>query len=112
MQASSAPLVMRIGALPSPGDVGHHYWFLPVGLLLSDTFPSLNRIRLVTSPLLVIAARRDSIVPTAQSERLFRAAASPKRLLIVPDVDHNDHALLAGPAVIEAIVDFLGGLVQ
>jgi len=92
-------------------DVGrHHYPFLPVGLLLRDTFPSLDQIRLINCPLLVIAAEHDGIVPTEQSERVYAAAAPPKRLLLVEDVDHNDYELLAGPRVIAAILEFLRGL--
>lgn len=86
----------------------HHYPFLPIRMLLRDTFDSLDRISLVKGPLLVIAARRDSIVPTPLSEQLFAAApASPKQLLIVENVDHNDYELLAGPQVVGAVVDFI-----
>lgn len=105
-------LILR-SPFTSLADVGrHHYRFLPVGLLLRDRFPSLDRIHVVTSPLLVIAATHDSIVPTAQSERLFAAARPPKRLLMIENADHNDYELLAGPRVIAAIVDFLGELVH
>jgi fermentation-respiration switch protein FrsA (DUF1100 family) len=88
----------------------HHYPFLPAGWLLRDRFPSLDRIARVACPLLVIAARHDSIVPSEQSERLYAAAASPKRLLMLEDADHNDYALLAGPKVIGTIVEFLGSV--
>lgn len=89
-------------------DLGrHHYPFLPVRSFLSDRFPSLDRVPNVRSPILVIAARNDSIVPAAQSERLFAAISSPRRLMILDDVDHNDYDLLAGGRVIAAIVDFL-----
>jgi hypothetical protein len=91
-------------------DMGrHHYPFLPVRWFLRDRFPSLERIGQIGCPVLVIAAEHDSIVPAAQSRRLYAAAPSPKRLLVVEDADHNDYELLAGPRVIEAIVEFLGG---
>ena len=92
-------------------DVGRvHYGWLPVGLLLSDRYPSLDRIAQVRSPLLVIAGSNDSIVPAEQSRRLFDAANEPKRLLIVEGADHNDEALAAGPKVIAAVRDFLASL--
>ena len=94
-------------------DVGrHHYPFLPVNLVLRDRFPSLTRIASLASPLLVIATDKDDVVPTAQSERLYNAAASPKRLVIIEGAGHNDEEILAGPRVIAAIVEFLNGISQ
>jgi fermentation-respiration switch protein FrsA (DUF1100 family) len=89
-------------------DVGRvHYPFLPVSLLLRDRYASLERITRLTRPLLVIATDRDEVVPTAQSERLFEAARSPKRIVIIDGTGHNDEELLAGPRVTAAIVGFL-----
>src|SRR5262245_38599714 len=59
-------------------DVGrYHYPFLPVNAILRDRFPSIDRIRRIGCPLLVIMGSHDSIVPSAQSRRLYEAAASP-----------------------------------
>lgn len=92
-------------------DMGrHHYPVLPVALLLRDRFPSLDRIAAVRSPLLVIAGDRDTIVPISQSERLYAAASSPKQLVVLEGLDHNDYELLAGPRLIAAIVDFFGSV--
>jgi uncharacterized protein len=87
----------------------HHYPFLPVGWLLADRFASIDRIRDIRCPLLIIAADHDSIIPTDQSRRLFEGALEPKQLLIVERTDHNDYELLAGPRVLDAIAAFLDG---
>ena len=60
----------------------------------------------------MIATDQDDVVPTAQSERLYNAAASPKRLVIIEGAGHNDEEILAGPRVIAAIVEFLNGISQ
>jgi fermentation-respiration switch protein FrsA (DUF1100 family) len=92
-------------------DMGrHHYPLLPVESMLRDTFLSLDRIPSIQSPLLVIAGDGDTIVPIAQSRRLYDAALSPKELLVVEGLEHNDYELLAGPRVIAAIVGFINGL--
>jgi fermentation-respiration switch protein FrsA (DUF1100 family) len=92
-------------------DVGRfHYPFLPVALVLRDRFPSLVRIATLERPLLVIATDKDDVVPTAQSERLYNAAAPPKRLVIIEGAGHNDEEILAGHRVIAAIVEFLNGV--
>ena len=94
-------------------DVGRvHYPFLPVALVLRDRFPSLARIASLQRPLLVIATDRDEVVPIAQSERLYNAATSPKRLVIIEGAGHNDEEILAGRRVIAAIVEFLNGAIR
>ena len=103
----SAALILR-SPFTSMADVGqHHYPFLPVRLLLRDTFPSIDRINRIRSPLLVIAGERDRIVPIQQSRRLYEAASAPKTLVVFPEADHNDYELLAGDGMIQAIVRFL-----
>lgn len=84
-----------------------HYPFLPVRWLLKDRFPSIERISRVGCPVLVIAGGQDSIIPTAQSRRLFEAASDPKQFVILDGADHNDFELVAGPRVIGAVSEFL-----
>ena len=102
-----AALVLR-SPFTSMADIGqHHYPFLPVRLLLRDRFASIDRIQRIQVPLLVIAGAHDRIIPIENSRRLYDAAAAPKTLLVIPDADHNDDALLAGDEMIEAVVRFL-----
>jgi fermentation-respiration switch protein FrsA (DUF1100 family) len=102
-----AALVLR-SPFTSLADIGqHHYPFLPVRLLLRDRFSAIDRIRRIRVPLLVIAGGRDRIVPIDHSRRLYEAAMDPKTLLVLPDADHNDDALLAGDEMITAIVRFV-----
>jgi uncharacterized protein len=92
-------------------DVGrHHYPFLPVRTLLSDRFASIDCVDRLSCPLLVIAAARDSVVPSEQSRRLYEAARPPKHLVIIEGVDHNDYELLAGPRMRAEILQFLHAL--
>ena len=72
-----------------------------------DRYASLDRIKQIRSPLLVIAGSNDTIVPAAQSRTLFEAANEPKRLLIIEGADHNDEAVAAGPQVVAAVAGFL-----
>jgi hypothetical protein len=102
-----AALILR-SPFTSMTEIGqHHYPFLPVRWLLRDRFDTFNRIARIRCPLLVIAGGRDRIVPIDDSRRLYEAAGAPKKLLVLPDADHNDDALLAGREMIDAIVTFL-----
>jgi fermentation-respiration switch protein FrsA (DUF1100 family) len=102
-----AALVLR-SPFTSLADVGRkHYPFLPVRWLLSDRYPSLERIAALDCPLLVIAGERDAIVPPGQSRTLFEAApVSRKRFLSLPG-GHNDYDLLAGERLIDEMTAFV-----
>lgn len=100
-------LVLR-SPFTSLADVGRwHYPFLPVRLLLTDSFPSLGRIPRVRSPVLVVAGENDRIVPPSHSRRVFEAAAGPKRYVSIPGADHNDEELLAGERLMQELLRFL-----
>jgi fermentation-respiration switch protein FrsA (DUF1100 family) len=107
-----AALILR-SPYTSMADVGaHHYPFLPVRLLLRDRFASADAIGRIRSALLVIAGDQDEVVPFEQSRRLFDAASSPKEFVAIPGASHNDEALLAGDAMIQAIVRFVTAHIQ
>jgi uncharacterized protein len=107
---SPAALVLR-SPFASMADVGqHHYPFLPVRLLLRDRYASIDRIRQVRCPVLVIAGAQDRIVPLEHSRQLYEAASSAKKLVILPGADHNDAALASGREMIAAIVQFLASV--
>ena len=102
-----AALVLR-SPFTSMTDVGaFHYPLLPVRWLLRDRFDTASRIAGLGCPLLVVAGDQDTIVPYAQSRRVFDAAAEPKRFVTIAGADHNDPALADGPDLIEAIDRFL-----
>jgi uncharacterized protein len=102
-----AALVLR-SPFTSLADVGRvHYPWLPVGRLLIDRYPSIDRIGALAAPVLVIAGDRDDIVPEALSRRLYDAAPDPKRYLPVPGAGHNDPELLDGRRMLAEVGRFL-----
>ena len=84
-----------------------HYPWVPARWLLRDRFAGIDLVGRLRSPLLVIAGDRDTIVPLADSRRLFDAAHEPKQFVTVAGADHNDPALAEGPVMIDAVVTFL-----
>jgi fermentation-respiration switch protein FrsA (DUF1100 family) len=89
-------------------DVGRtHYPWLPVGGLLKDRYPSVERIGSVTVPVLVIAGDADGIVPIDQSRTIFESVPGQKQLVVIPGADHNDPELAHGPDVIDATIRFV-----
>ena len=107
LQRPPAALVLR-SPFTSLSDVGKvHFPWLPVGWLLTERYPSLDRIDSLSVPVMVIAGNRDDIVPESLSRKLYDAAPDPKRYLLVPGAGHNDPELADGPGMVDAVRDFL-----
>jgi len=107
VEHTPAALILR-SPFTSLADVGrYHYPLLPVRLLLRDRFESITRADQVRCPVLVIAGRRDTIVPIDHTRRLYDAVVAPKTFVEIPSADHNDDELLAGDEMLESILRFL-----
>jgi fermentation-respiration switch protein FrsA (DUF1100 family) len=62
--------------------------FMPVRWLMLDQFRSIDYIKDVHAPLLVLHGARDRVVPIVFGERLFAAANEPKRFVRFPEGSH------------------------
>jgi hypothetical protein len=60
----------------------------PVGLLLSERFDSLSKVRSLRVPILFLHGSADSVVPSEMSQRLYDAAPKPKQLFVISGADH------------------------
>ncbi|HEY7244157.1 MAG TPA: alpha/beta fold hydrolase [Xanthobacteraceae bacterium] len=80
------------------------YWFFPVRLLIKDPFRSDLRIGSVTAPILVLHGERDSVVPIALGDQLYKLIAAPKRFVRFPGAGHNE---LASYGALETARQFL-----
>ncbi len=82
------------------------YNLFPIEFILHQRFDSLSKLRLLQIPLLLIHGTSDRTVPSFMSERLFNLAEVPKKLLMVPDADHNNVANVSGEKYLETIKQF------
>ncbi|MCA9053662.1 MAG: alpha/beta hydrolase [Planctomycetaceae bacterium] len=93
-----------------------HYPYLPVSWALVDRYPSIDRIREITCPLLVMHGDQDRIVPFEQAEQLFAAAAEEsangagKKFVRLAGAGHNDILYVAAEQVEDALREFLHAL--
>jgi fermentation-respiration switch protein FrsA (DUF1100 family) len=81
-----------------------HYPYLPVSFLLKHPFDSIERAPRISTPLLVLAAQRDSIVPPQHARALFAQWRGPKTWREFAGAGHND--LDADPEYWKAIAAF------
>ena len=67
------------------------YWFLPIELLLQQHFESLEKMKSIKMPVLVITGTEDIQIPVEMGERLYAAAPEFKQLVIIPGGGHDNH---------------------
>ena len=66
------------------------YFWLPLGLLISDKYDIERNIRSVTAPVLILHGERDAVIPVEMGWRVYRAANEPKRIELFPQGNHDD----------------------
>jgi len=108
-----AGVILR-SAFSSLADVArHHYPIMPIGLLLNERYDSVEMIREVTCPILMLHGQRDTIVPYALARKLFAAAPErsaagvPKQFIDLPHSDHNDVLESDGELIANVVSEFI-----
>ena len=77
--------------MSSAVDVAHeHYPYLLAGLLLRDSYRSVDYIENIDMPLLVIHGDKDAIIPLQLGKALVDHAREPKTLVVLEGAGHNN----------------------
>lgn len=82
---------------------------LPVRLLLTEEFNSLERIRNLQMPVLLLYGANDKSVPVRMSHKLYEAAPEPKQQLIIKGANHNSIYQPGADSYLKAIESFITG---
>ena len=99
-QQSVAALVL-LSPFDSVASLGaERFPFLPVRALIRDKFDNLAVIGRVTSPILLIHAEGDQVIPVRHARRLLEAAKVPTEAVFVRGSSHEFSARDAGDAVL------------
>ena len=80
------------------------------GWAVRNHFNSVELIREVNAPVVILHAELDEIVPHSQGVKLFEAANHPKRFVTLPDASHNNAHHVAADVMADALLDFRDGL--
>lgn len=83
--------------------------WVPASLILTQKFDSLEKIKLVDLPILLVHGTGDRLIPSRFSEALYRAARVPKKLLLVENGSHNN-SMWMGDRQYQQALDELFGL--
>lgn len=88
------------------------FGFLPVHLVIKTKLNSIEKIRSVQVPLLVLHGTDDRTVPFELGQRLFEAANEPKEFYSIQGADHNDTYVVGGKPYFEKLTEFIRRIVQ
>jgi hypothetical protein len=104
----SAALVVEMGLSSASAMAETVTPWLPRWLhwLGKNRFESARKLTNVRCPVLITHGARDSLIPVEQGRALYEAAREPKRLLIIPDADH-DLPGSGGSDYLDFIADFI-----
>jgi fermentation-respiration switch protein FrsA (DUF1100 family) len=80
---------------------------LPIASLLRTRYDTVEKVRRIKSPLLVIHGDQDEVVPYSQGKEVFAAAPEPKDFYTIRGARHNDTYLVGGDPYFAALKDFI-----
>nr|WP_010471600.1 alpha/beta hydrolase [Acaryochloris sp. CCMEE 5410] len=79
---------------------------VPIPIFPFDKFTSLDRLKQVKVPVLVMHGENDQVIPIDHGRQLFAAASGPKRSLWVAGAGHNNFPQVAGERYFQALNEF------
>ena len=92
----SGALVLESTFTSIPGVSKMLYPYLP-SFIIKTQYPTLERVKKNTAPLLVIHGDRDNIIPFSMGEELYESSISKQKTFFhVPNADHDNLMDLAG----------------
>jgi fermentation-respiration switch protein FrsA (DUF1100 family) len=80
--------------------------WVPVQLLLTQTFDSVHKIARVRMPVFIAHGAADKYVPSRFSQELYDAAPEPKKLLVVTNGTHNNSMRIGNGEYRAALQEF------
>jgi uncharacterized protein len=84
--------------------------FLPVRLLLTDTYDSIGNLKAFKGSIAVVGAEQDDIIPIKHANDLYSSLPNTKkRMWIIKEAGHNDWPMRTDTSWWKEITDFASG---
>lgn len=81
------------------------YWLFPVEFLLRQRFESLEKMKSVGMPVLIITGTEDLQIPVEMGKRLYEAAPEFKQFLVVQGGGHDNHLSSQHRQLVEKFIE-------
>ncbi len=98
-------LILESAMTSVPDVAARIYPFLPVRLLARFKYNTIDYIREISCPVLIIHSPDDEIIPYENGQKLFAAAKEPKRFLQLSG-GHNEGFMMTGERYTDALREF------
>jgi uncharacterized protein len=79
----------------------------PLNWILTQHFDSIAKIKTLQVPVLIIHGTADRVIPLTMGQELYRAAPTPKQLVIIPQAGHNDLLRVGGKKYFSNLQQFI-----
>ena len=89
-QRQAEALILETPFLSAVDVAADRYWYLPVGLLMSDQYPVKEWMKTVDEPLFVAHGTADQTIGVSHGERVYALAKHPMAMWIEPGAGHSD----------------------
>ena len=86
--------------------------WLPIGPLLITRYDTLDKIKKIKVPVLVLHGNRDEIVPFEHGKAIFAAAPEPKKFFTIVGASHNDTYAIGGETYFRELRLFIESTAQ
>lgn len=104
-----AGVVLEVPYTTIPDVVTHHYPLVtPASWLLMDRYESVNKIKYVKAPVLILQAGKDMVVPPILAKQLFDAAEPPKTILTNINAGHL--GIYTSTDIVKGLFSFISNL--
>jgi fermentation-respiration switch protein FrsA (DUF1100 family) len=105
-KVSPKGLIVESAFTSVPDLASQFYPFFPVRLLSRYNYNTLEYIKKVHVPVLVVHSPMDDIIPFSHGEKIFEAANEPKSFLRITG-GHNDGFLMSGKDYVQGLKKFI-----
>ncbi|MBW7876868.1 MAG: alpha/beta hydrolase [Candidatus Cloacimonetes bacterium] len=85
------------------------YPWLPVLLLSRVQYPTLEDVKAVRCPVLIVHSTQDEVIPYPHGQKIFETAPEPKSFVTITG-DHNEGYFTSGKTYVDGLKSFLMGL--
>lgn len=105
-QHTPAALVLESTFTSMPDIAAESYRLIPARLMTRYCYPTVDNIRQIKCPVLIVHSHEDAVIPLSHGQRLYAAAPEPKSFLEISG-DHAEGFLQCGAVYSNGLSDFL-----
>lgn len=98
-------VVLEVPFTSIPEVGAYRYPFMPIFWTMWDRYESVNKIKNVHAPILILQAGKDRVVPPIFAKKLFDAAEPPKTILTNITADHM--GIYSSADIVKGIFNFI-----